>query len=157
MLSVEGRCKAFALRADGYVRSEGGGALLVELQSPEAELTSPEAELTSPEGGAARRPMSRPMSSRRRLLPPLCLLRGTAVNSDGRTARLTAPSARAQQALLAQALADGGVTAAEVTLLEAHGTLTATDDLPCMQVRRYADCHLMTCFACKCGGTLIAT
>jgi len=122
MLSVEGRCKAFALRADGYVRSEGGGALLVELQSPEAELTSPEAELTSPEGGAARRPMS----SRRRLLPPLCLIRGTAVNSDGRTARLTAPSARAQQALLAQALADGGVTAAEVTLLEAHGTLTAT-------------------------------
>ena len=115
MLSVEGRCKAFALRADGYVRSEGGGALLVELQSPEAELTSPE-------GGAARRPMS----SRRRLLPPLCLIRGTAVNSDGRTARLTAPSARAQQALLAQALADGGVTAAEVTLLEAHGTLTAT-------------------------------
>jgi len=133
MLSVEGRCKAFALRTDGYVRSEGGGALLVELQSPEAELTSPEAEftspeaeLTSPEGGAARRPMSRPMSSRRRLLPPLCLLRGTAVNSDGRTARLTAPSARAQQALLAQALADGGVTAAEVTLLEAHGTLMAT-------------------------------
>ena len=122
MLSVEGRCKAFALRADGYVRSEGGGALLVELQSPEAELTSPEAELTSPEGGAARRPMS----SRRRLLPPLCLLRGTAVNSDGRTARLTAPSARAQQALLAQALSDGGVTAAEVTLLEAHGTLIAT-------------------------------
>jgi len=122
MLSVEGRCKAFALRADGYVRSEGGGALLVELQSPEAELTSPEAELTSLEGGAARRPMS----SRRRLLPPLCLIRGTAVNSDGRTARLTAPSARAQQALLAQALADGGVTAAEVTLLEAHGTLTAT-------------------------------
>jgi acyl transferase domain-containing protein len=121
MLSVEGRCKAFALRADGYVRSEGGGALLVELQSPEAELTSPEAELTSPEGGARR-----PMSSRRRLLPPLCLIRGTAVNSDGRTARLTAPSARAQQALLAQALADGGVTAAEVTLLEAHGTLTAT-------------------------------
>ena len=145
MLSVEGRCKAFALRADGYVRSEGGGALLVELQPPEAELTSPEGELTSPEGGAARRPMS----SRRRLLPPLCLLRGTAVNSDGRTARLTAPSARAQQALLAQALADGGVTAAEVTLLEAHGTLTATDDLPCMYVRRYADGHLMTCFACK--------
>ena len=128
MLSVEGRCKAFALRADGYVRSEGGGALLVELQSPEAELTSPEAELTfpeaeltSPEGGARR-----PMSSRRRLLPPLCLIRGTAVNSDGRTARLTAPSARAQQALLAQALSDGGVTAAEVTLLEAHGTLIAT-------------------------------
>jgi hypothetical protein len=114
MLSVEGRCKAFALRADGYVRSEGGGALLVELQPPEAELTSPE-------GGARR-----PMSSRRRLLPPLCLIRGTAVNSDGRTARLTAPSARAQQALLAQALADGGVTAAEVTLLEAHGTLMAT-------------------------------
>ena len=122
MLSEEGRCKAFALRADGYVRSEGGGALLVELQSPEAELTSPEAELTSPEGGARR-----PMSSRRRLLPPLCLLRGTAVNSDGRTARLTAPSALAQQSLLAHALADGGVMAAEVALLEAHGTLMATD------------------------------
>ena len=122
MLSEEGRCKAFALRADGYVRSEGGGALLVELQSPEAELTSPEAELTSPEGGARR-----PMSSRRRLLPPLCLLRGTAVNSDGRTARLTAPSALAQQSLLTHALADGGVMAAEVALLEAHGTLMATD------------------------------
>src|SRR5690349_22471051 len=81
MLSSDGRCKTFDAAADGYVRGEGCGVVVLKLLS-EAEAAGDRV---------------------------LAVLRGSAVNQDGRSAGLTAPNGPAQEAVIRAALASGGV------------------------------------------------
>jgi len=100
MLAGDGRCKTFDARADGYVRGEGCGVMVLKRLS-EAQAHGD---------------------------PVLAVIRGSAVNQDGRSAGLTAPNLLAQQAVLRQALANAGVAPGRIGYVEAHGTGTALGD-----------------------------
>ncbi|XYI03831.1 type I polyketide synthase [Sorangium sp. So ce1128] len=100
MLSVDGRCKTFDASANGYVRGEGCGAVVLKRLSD--ALASGD--------------------------PILAVIRGSAVNQDGASSGFTVPMGRAQQALIRQALSNAGVAPAEVGYVEAHGTGTSLGD-----------------------------
>jgi len=100
MMAADGRCKTFDAKADGYVRAEGCGAVVLKR-------------------------LSDALRDRDRIL---ALIRGSAVNQDGRTAGIAAPNASAQQAVIREALAQAGVAPRELTYLEAHGTGTSIGD-----------------------------
>jgi acyl transferase domain-containing protein len=99
-LAPDGRCKAFDARANGFVRSEGCG--IVALKRLSDALADGDSIWA--------------------------VIRGGAVNHDGRSTGLTAPNVLAQQAVLRQALAESGITPDDVGLIEAHGTGTALGD-----------------------------
>ena len=84
MLSPEGRCRAFDAGASGFVRSEGAGMVVLK-------------------------PLAQALADGDRVY---AVIRGTAVNQDGRTPGMTVPSQEAQEALLRQACRDAGVTPA---------------------------------------------
>lgn len=100
MLSPVGRCKTFDASADGYVRSEGCGILVLKRLSD------------------AQRDGDRVCA----------VIPGSAVNQDGASSGLTVPNGGAQQRLIGTALARAGLTGEDVDYLEAHGTGTPLGD-----------------------------
>ncbi|TSC31293.1 SDR family NAD(P)-dependent oxidoreductase [Corallococcus sp. Z5C101001] len=100
MLSEDGRCKTFDASANGYVRGEGLGALLLKpLSRAEADGDTIHA-----------------------------VIRGTAINHGGRAQALTAPNPKSQADLLVAAYEDARVDPATVGYIEAHGTGTSLGD-----------------------------
>jgi acyl transferase domain-containing protein/NADPH:quinone reductase-like Zn-dependent oxidoreductase/NAD(P)-dependent dehydrogenase (short-subunit alcohol dehydrogenase family)/acyl carrier protein len=100
MLSRWGRCRVFDAGADGYVRSEGGGVVLLK-------------------------PLARALADGNRIL---AVVAGTGVNSDGRKPGLTVPSHEAQAELLREVYGRAGIAPEDIDYFEAHGTGTAVGD-----------------------------
>jgi len=100
MLAPDGRCKTFDSLADGYVMGEGGGLVVLER-------------------------LSDALRNNRRIR---AVLRGSAINQDGRSNGLSAPSRSAQVEVIRRALADARVAPDEVGYVEAHGSGTQLGD-----------------------------
>ncbi|XWK88454.1 MAG: MupA/Atu3671 family FMN-dependent luciferase-like monooxygenase [Phormidium sp.] len=100
MLAPDGRCKTFDASADGYVRAEGCGVVVLKR-------------------------LSDAIKDNNRIL---ATLRGSAVNQDGRSSGLTAPNGLAQQRVIRQALENSGVEPNQISYIEVHGTGTALGD-----------------------------
>jgi acyl transferase domain-containing protein/NADPH:quinone reductase-like Zn-dependent oxidoreductase/NAD(P)-dependent dehydrogenase (short-subunit alcohol dehydrogenase family)/SAM-dependent methyltransferase/acyl carrier protein len=100
MLSPEGRCKAFDASANGFVRGEGAGVVLLK------RLSKALADGDPIQG----------------------VIVGTALNQDGHTNGISLPSSEAQARLVRDACADAGVVPSQIGFVEAHGTGTAVGD-----------------------------
>ncbi|PCE30705.1 hybrid non-ribosomal peptide synthetase/type I polyketide synthase [Burkholderia ubonensis] len=100
MLAADGRCKPFAASADGYGRGEGAGAVVLKRLSDACR-----------DGDRI-----------------VALVLGSAVNHNGQSNGITAPSARAQEALIRQAIDAAGIAPEQVDVVEAHGTGTLLGD-----------------------------
>ncbi|UQA61057.1 type I polyketide synthase [Polyangium aurulentum] len=99
-LSPDGRCKAFDAQANGFVRGEGCGVVLLKRLS----------------------------DAQRDRDPILALILGSALNQDGRSAGFAAPNLLAQEAVLREALERARITAEDIGYLETHGTGTPLGD-----------------------------
>ncbi|MDY6988819.1 MAG: SDR family NAD(P)-dependent oxidoreductase [Thermodesulfobacteriota bacterium] len=100
MLSSHGRCKTFDAAADGYVRGDGCGMIILKRLSDAVA-----------DGDHI-----------------LALIRGTAINQDGSSGGLTVPSGPSQERVIRQALACAGIRPDQVSYVEAHGTGTSLGD-----------------------------
>ncbi len=100
MLAPDGRCKAFAAGADGFVRSEGCGILVLKLLDDALR-----------DGDRIH-----------------AVIRGSACNQDGRSSGLSAPNGPAQTAVVRAAWKAAGVRPEQIDYVEAHGTGTALGD-----------------------------
>ena len=100
MMAPDGACKTFDAAADGFVRAEG--CAIVALKRLSDAIAAGD--------------------------PILAVIRGSAVNSDGRSSGLTVPNGPAQQAVLRAALANAELQPADIEYVEAHGTGTSLGD-----------------------------
>lgn len=100
MISATGRCRAFDAQADGLVRSEGVGVVVLKLLSQALADSD----------------------------PIYAVIRGSAINQDGRSNGLAAPNLQAQQALLRQAYQNAGISPSSVQYVEAQGAGTLLGD-----------------------------
>jgi acyl transferase domain-containing protein len=99
-LSPTGQSRAFDAEANGYVRGEGAGIVVLK-------------------------PLAQAIADKDRVY---AVIRGTAVNQDGRTNGITVPSGDSQRAVTAAALGVAGLEAKDVDYIEAHGTGTPVGD-----------------------------
>src|SRR5579863_486499 len=99
-MAPDGRCKTFDARANGYVRSEGAGVVILK-------------------------PLSKAIADGD---PIYAVIRGSAVNQDGRSNGLMAPNPHAQEAVLREAYRRAEVSPGDVQYVEAHGTGTFLGD-----------------------------
>jgi iturin family lipopeptide synthetase A len=100
LMAPDGRCKTFDAKANGYVRSEGAGVVLLK-----------------------------PLSQAQKDGDPIySVILGTAVNQDGRSNGLSAPNPEAQEAVVREAYQRAGVSPGQVQYVEAHGTGTKLGD-----------------------------
>ena len=100
MLAPDGRCKTFDAAANGYVRGEGCGVIVLKRLS---DAYADQDQI-------------------------LAVIRGSAINQDGPSGGLTVPNGPSQQAVIRQALKNGGVDPVQVSYIEAHGTGTSLGD-----------------------------
>ena len=100
MLSPDGHCKTFDAAADGYVRGEGCGVIVLKRLSDAIKNQD----------------------------NILSVIRGSAINQDGPSGGLTVPNGPSQEKVIRQALKNGGVEPSLVSYIEAHGTGTSLGD-----------------------------
>ena len=100
MMAADGRCKSFDASADGYVRGEGCGVIVLK------RLADAIADGNN----------------------ILAVIKGSAVNQDGLSNGITAPNGPAQQAVISQALAKADIEPHRISYVEAHGTGTSLGD-----------------------------
>jgi phthiocerol/phenolphthiocerol synthesis type-I polyketide synthase C len=100
MMAPDGRCKAFDKSADGYVRSEGAGLVLLK-------------------------PLSKALADGDAIY---AVIRGSATNQDGRSSAISAPNGEAQQRVVLAACVNAGVQPGQLDYVEAHGTGTGIGD-----------------------------
>src|SRR5208282_353836 len=100
VMAPDGRCKTFDAGANGYVRSEGAGLVVLK-------------------------PLPRALADGD---PIYAVIRGSAVNQDGRSNGLMAPNPLAQESVLREAYRSAGVSPGDVDYVEAHGTGTLLGD-----------------------------
>ena len=100
MMAADGRCKAFDARADGFVRSEGCGIIVLKR-------------------------LSDAISHGDNIL---AIIKGMAINQDGRSNGLTAPNGPSQESVIKAALKDAGLDAFQIGYVETHGTGTSLGD-----------------------------
>ena len=100
MMAPDGKCKTFDAAADGFVRSEGCGLVVLKRLSDAVA-----------DGDNIR-----------------AVVRGSAVNQDGRSSGLTVPNGPAQEDVIRQALAAARLVPDDIDYLEAHGTGTSLGD-----------------------------
>ncbi|MCH5373402.1 MAG: polyketide synthase, partial [Planctomycetes bacterium] len=100
MLSPDGKCRPFDAAANGYVRGEGCGVVVLKRL---ADALNAGEQI-------------------------LAVIRGSAINQDGKTSGITAPNGLSQQAVIRRALSDAGLTTEDVSYIEAHGTGTPLGD-----------------------------
>ncbi|HEV2446556.1 MAG TPA: polyketide synthase, partial [Candidatus Sulfopaludibacter sp.] len=100
MMASDGHCKAFDASANGYVRGEGVGVVVLK-------------------------PLPNALADGD---PVYALIRATAVNQDGRSNGITAPNREAQEAVIREACANAGISPGELDYVETHGTGTSLGD-----------------------------
>lgn len=100
MMASDGRCKAFDAAADGFVRAEGCGVVVLKRLSDAIA-----------DGDTV-----------------LAVIRGSAINQDGRSNGLTAPNGPSQVAVIQAALANAGLSPEDISYVETHGTGTSLGD-----------------------------
>ena len=120
MLAAAGRCKTLDSSADGYVRSEFCGLVLLSPLTTSQSIQPGHVRPNASGGDTNANDLGAD--------PALGILVGTAVNQDGRSSSLTAPSGPAQQGVIAAALAAGSVGTHQMRVIQLHGTGTALGD-----------------------------